>query len=148
MNVGETTGPTSDYITGSAKAMFLDENFGHIFAALSIGSIVTVLPTDAGVSAAIVGSVPDGIELAAGSLVTGFSETMLSQRKVRVFVGSSEGANDRWDSGEIRMGTKEIVYGGGDNLEPGEAYWLSVSVMDSSGKWSEPFTKCFVVPAM
>jgi hypothetical protein len=67
---------------------------------------------------------------------------------VRIFVGSREGASDRWDSGNIKTRRNEILYGGGNNLTPGEAYWVSVSVMNSDQKWSAQTVKQFVVPIM
>jgi hypothetical protein len=68
----------------------------------------------------------------------------LSQQKVRVFVGSKMGQNDRWDSGEIESDKTEILYGGGDNLESGQKYFVHISVFYKDYGWSNVQIKEFI----
>ena len=70
----------------------------------------------------------------------------LTQQKVRVFVGSKMGQNDRWDSGEIESNKTEILYGGGDNLEQGQKYFVHILVFYKNYGWSNVQIKEFVVP--
>jgi hypothetical protein len=70
----------------------------------------------------------------------------LNQLKVRVFVGSKSGQNDRWDSGEIESDKTEILYGGGDNLEAGQKYFVHISVFYKDYGWSNVQIKEFVQP--
>jgi len=56
------------------------------------------------------------------------SSKTLEQTKIRVFVGSEMGKNDRWDSGEISTSKTKILYGGGDNLEEGQKYFVHIMV--------------------
>lgn len=145
MNIGEEPGQPGEDVSGSVSSVFLDENFGITFAVFLSGA-VSIISNSRAVFAS--GIVSDGVQIAEGSLVSGLMESLFAQKKVRVFVGSSEGLNDRWDSGEVRTSSNEMLYGGGDNLEPGEAYWLTVAIQESSGEWSEPFSKKFIVPIM
>ena len=146
---GESPGASSDDISGVVVEMFLDENFGIVFAVFSSGDVVIVSQDQSGASTAtVVGTIPGGVAAAGGSLISWTSAIIPVQKKVRMFVGSSEGANDRWDSGEVETSVQEMLYGGGDNLSPGEAYWMSISVMDEAGGWSQPALRKFVVPIM
>ena len=146
---GEAPGTSNGDTDGTVVNMFLDENFGLVFAVFSSGDIAIVSQDESGTStAAIVGTIPGGVVAAGGSLISWISAVTPVQQRVRVFVGSSEGANDRWDSGEVETSVQEMLYGGGDNLSPGEAYWMSISVMDEAGGWSQPATRKFVVPIM
>lgn len=72
-------------------------------------------------------------------------QAVAPQESVRVFVGSRPWSNDRWDSGEIASNKQSILYGGGDNLVPGQQYWVHISVK-SRGQWSSPQIKPFIVP--
>ena len=149
MGIGEPPGTASQDMLGTVCSMFSDENFGMVFAAFSSGEIVIVSQDSSGGSVATkIGAVLGGISVASGSLVSGISTTVPSQTAVRVFVGSAEGSSDRWDSGEVETTSQSMTYGGGDNLVPGEAYWLSVSVKDLVGGWSTPTSRQFVVPLM
>ena len=67
------------------------------------------------------------------------------QTAVRIYVGSRKGWSDRWDSGVIATSGTSVLYGGGDNLEPGQMYWVSIAVQ-RDGIWSLPQVKSFVVP--
>jgi len=69
-----------------------------------------------------------------------------SQTAARVFVGTAEGRNDRWDSGEVSTASREMVYGGGDNLVPGCRYWVHVVVKHGSAGWSPVQVSEFRVP--
>jgi len=65
--------------------------------------------------------------------------------KIRVLVGSKPWLADRWDSGEIQTSLSSILYGGGDNLLPGQTYWVQV-VVCVNGAWSSPQLQQFIVP--
>lgn len=67
------------------------------------------------------------------------------QRKARVYVGSKLWSNDRWDSGAITTTRQAMLYGGGDNLVPGQKYWVHVCVYTEDG-WSSPQIQEFVMP--
>jgi len=70
----------------------------------------------------------------------------LTQQKVRIFVGSKTGQNDRWDSGEIESNKTEMLYGGGDNLESGQKYFVHILVYYKDYGWSSVQIKEFVKP--
>jgi len=130
----------------SVVSMFLDHNFNIVFAVFKNGTVAEILQ-DGSISP-ITSSITDNIVLAKGSLLSDKKILESTQKKVRLFVGSAEGTNDRWDSGEIETAKQEMLYGGGNNLMHGEAYWLSVSIMNNFGEWSEPTSIRFVVPMM
>lgn len=140
---------SSTETTGKVKSLFLDENYNAAIAVFESGKIISLSLDDSNIPVVkIIGEINEEVLLAKGSLLSSQSEAIHSQKKIRVFVGSSDGTNDRWDSGEIETDKQEILYGGGDNLEAGEAYWVSISVMDSLYGWSEPVSKLFVAPIM
>jgi hypothetical protein len=146
---GKTPGQQSVDFDGSVQSLFYDENFNVVFAAFSSGDVAVVSPSVSGITTAtIVGSAGSEITFAGGSLVSALTTESVTQKKVRIFVGSIEGSNDRWDSGEVRTSSQEMLYGGGDNLMSGEAYWVSISIKDNFGRWSDPFVRRFVAPWM
>lgn len=65
---------------------------------------------------------------------------------IRVFVGSEEYLSDKWDSGIIETNKNSIYYGGGNNLEPGEKYYVNIQVRDDRYGWSGVQTKEWVMP--
>ena len=70
----------------------------------------------------------------------------LIQEKIRVFVGSKSGQNDRWDSGEIESNKTEILYGGGNNLIAGQKYFVHISVFYKDHGWSSVQIQEFIQP--
>jgi hypothetical protein len=66
--------------------------------------------------------------------------------KVRIFVGSSEHLSNKWDSGIISTDLSCIYYGGGDNLLPGETYYVNIQVFSEENGWSRLQTKKFIMP--
>jgi hypothetical protein len=38
------------------------------------------------------------------------------------------------------------LYGGGDNLSPGQQYWVHVSVWTEEDGWASPQIQSFVIP--
>jgi len=66
--------------------------------------------------------------------------------KIRVFVGSQRYLSDMWDSGVIETNLNSIYYGGGNNLIPGETYFVNIQVYDAEYGWGEIQTKEFIVP--
>ena len=65
---------------------------------------------------------------------------------VRIFVGSDEHLSDKWDSGVVKTDKKSMYYGGGDNLEPGETYYVNIQVYDSMHGWSGTQTRELTMP--
>lgn len=134
--------------SGTVVSMFWDQNFGETLAVFDSGKIVSVSIAESSIATSTVGEVSGGAVKASGSLFGSVSTEDHTQKRVRVFVGSRLGSSDRWDSGEVDTYDQDMLYGGGDNLSPGEAYWVSVSAMDVTGRWSEPCSRMFVVPKM
>ena len=65
---------------------------------------------------------------------------------IKVMVGDSEGLNNKWDSGEIKTTKKQIIYNGGNNLEPGQQYYVSIKCKLENGLWSPTYSLKFVMP--
>lgn len=65
---------------------------------------------------------------------------------VRLFVGSKNNINDKWDSGIVETNCSSMYYGGGNNLIPGEKYYVNIQVKDKEHGWSSIQTKSFVMP--
>ena len=138
------TGTVSNLVTGisgSVVSMIPDTINGCVFAVMSSGRVVKATQTGA-VSVGVMG---DGVVLASGNIVELDVGTVL-QTKARIFVGSRSGASDRWDSGVIETNRTAILYGGGNNLEPGQRYWVNIAVYHEGSGWSAPFETDFVVP--
>lgn len=66
--------------------------------------------------------------------------------KARVFVGDKQYLSNKWDSGIIETDLTSIYYGGGNNLENGEKYYVNIQVYSEKYGWSEVQTKEFVMP--
>ena len=66
--------------------------------------------------------------------------------KVRIFVGTQKYLSDKWDSGEVETNLTAMYYGGGNNLNPGEKYYVNVQVYSSKTGWSEVQTREFLMP--
>jgi hypothetical protein len=66
--------------------------------------------------------------------------------KVRIFVGSQPYLSDKWDSGVVETSLNSIYYGGGDNLIPGELYYVNIQVYSADSGWSEVQTKKWIMP--
>lgn len=64
---------------------------------------------------------------------------------LQILVGDTEGQANRWDSGPIDTAKKQIVYGGGDNLEPGQRYFVAVRCK-KDGIWTEYQSWPFIMP--
>ncbi len=60
-----------------------------------------------------------------------FSET----DAFRIFVGSSIGSNNYWDSGIIESGKRSIYYGGKDLIN-GSVYYGHLQIRNTDGEWS------------
>jgi len=69
-----------------------------------------------------------------------------TQTRVRVYVGSQPWQADRWDSGAVATNKTAILYGGGDNLEPGQPYWVHIATYHPESGWSAPAIQRFLVP--
>ena len=66
--------------------------------------------------------------------------------KARIFVGSNLYLNDKWDSGIVDTTLNYMYYGGGNNLEAGEKYYMNLQVYSEKYGWSEIQTKEFIMP--
>jgi hypothetical protein len=66
--------------------------------------------------------------------------------KVRIFVGSQAYLNDKWDSGEVTTSLTAMYYGGGNNLIPGEVYYVNIQAYSSATGWSEVQSRQFIMP--
>jgi hypothetical protein len=66
--------------------------------------------------------------------------------KVRIFVGSQPYLSDKWDSGVLETSSNSIYYGGGDNLVPGELYYVNIQVYSADSGWSEVQAKKWIMP--
>jgi len=75
-------------------------------------------------------------------VINGFDK----QKKVRIFVGSAPYLSDRWDSGIVETQLKSCYYGGGNNLSPGEKYYVHVQTYSEQSGWGETQIQQFVMP--
>jgi len=66
--------------------------------------------------------------------------------KIRVFVGSQPYLSDMWDSGIVETNLSSIYYGGGDNLVPGETYYVNIQVYSEINGWSTVQTRKWIMP--
>ena len=66
--------------------------------------------------------------------------------KIRVFVGSDLYLSDKWDSGIVETDLSSIYYGGGNNLTPGEKYYVNIQVYSDELGWSGVQTKEWIMP--
>ena len=136
------TGTSSTTVEGletRCNSLLFDRRTGKNFAVMGNGNI-WMLP-----DGVMVGNSGGASKTAAGMLGLTTSPEG-TQDKVRIFVGSRPGLNDRWDSGEIESTKTAALYGGGDNLVPGQKYWVSISIHLEGIGWSKPFQKEFIVP--
>lgn len=65
---------------------------------------------------------------------------------VRIFVGTDKYLNDKWDSGVVTTKLTSMYYGGGNNLTPGDKYYVHIQVYSEKYGWSEMQIKEFVMP--
>ena len=75
-----------------------------------------------------------------------FHSKMNNINAIRIFVGSKENLSDMWDSGIIETDANSIYYGGGNNLIPGNTYYLGMQFRDEDNKWSKVQKKEFKMP--
>ncbi len=71
---------------------------------------------------------------------------ILEYRPIQVVVGDYYGGANKWDSGEFVIPKKCVLYGGGNNLEPGQRYYVSIRAKTDSGVWCDYATMPFVMP--
>jgi hypothetical protein len=79
-------------------------------------------------------------------LKDGYAKPYPGNTKVRIFVGTDLYLNDKWDSGEIETELTSIYYGGGNNLTPGEKYYVNLQVYSEEYGWSEVQTQEWIMP--
>lgn len=141
-------------VTGNLDGLVHPDGQNFVLAMSSAGDVVCcplILPYDEqlaprgeGRSAFLVKNI-GSLSTACGGL-RWVEEGAADQSKVRVFVGSQMWQNDRWDSGEIPTSKTSILYGGGDNLVPGQAYWVHIATYHEDSGWGAPSITRFVVP--
>lgn len=73
-------------------------------------------------------------------------KTINDQSKVRIFVGSESGWNDKWDSGEVETQLVSMYYGGGNNLVPGTTYYVHIQTYSDDRGWGNLQIKEFTMP--
>jgi hypothetical protein len=134
---------------GSVVSVIKDKDIDLSFIITNGGEMWTISGGTTGIESYILSlagdNLGDGIVTAEGGLKS-FSESVSSQEKVRVFVGSREWGNDMWDSGEVSSSSLTMPYGGGDNLKPGYRYWVHIMTYHSDSGWSKPQIKSFLMP--
>jgi len=133
--------PQTGSVSGLASALFSDDVTGCVFAVMADGKVFLVCQQPSGSSF----DLGYGVFMAAGGLMK-IVGSGAKQTKVRVYVGSKEGLNDMWDSGEISTSKTSILYGGGNNLVGGQEYWVHVCLYHKGLGWSSPQTRMFVTP--
>lgn len=65
--------------------------------------------------------------------------------KFRMFVGTEPYLNNKWDSGELETILTSVYYGGGNNLIPGETYYVNMQVYSEKTGWSDIQTRSFIM---
>ena len=73
---------------------------------------------------------------------SGFQKTY----SVRIMVGDSPGSSNRWDSGEFTTMETCVLYCGGNNLEPGQKYYVSIRSKGDLDVWSPYDVFGFIMP--
>ena len=66
--------------------------------------------------------------------------------KIKIFVGSEDGISDKWESGEIQTSNNYVYYGGGNNLTPGERYYVNIQTYSNEFGWSNISKQEFIMP--
>ena len=127
--------------SGSVVSLVYDQASTSVFAFMSSGKVVKIYGSG-GLADYSIGETPTIVK----SGLTATVSRNDAQSKVRIWVGSKPGLNDRWDSGEVSTTKRAMVYGGGNNLEPGMKYWAHISVYTVDKGWSETQVRNFVVP--
>ena len=142
-NIPQTTTTTTTQIVDRAIGVDYNSNSKDIVIILSNGLLgffnIETLAfrglLDAGIDNATCMSVKE-------DLISEFSEFS----KVRVFVGSDIYLSDKWDSGIVETNLSSIYYGGGNNLIPGEKYYVNIQVYSDELGWSGIQTKEWIMP--
>ena len=98
------------------------------------------------VSAASSHSVLYPVSVLLGHISTPSSGSAIAARysSVQVLVGHSMGGSELWDSGVMCTDKTSVLYGGGNNLQPGQRYYVSVRVGDGTS-WTPYATSMFVM---
>jgi len=147
-----TGGPSqhSRLVEGSSVLMACDPTSGDVVSVMSTGTVLRVgksyeaVSSTAGWNVAEIGFFGAPVSCASGVFRSRTTQ-ITKQEAFRVFVGSAVDRSDRWDSGEIASEKTSIIYGGGDNLEPGCRYWANVAVKYSGLGWSKTQSVEFTV---
>jgi hypothetical protein len=133
--------PQTGSVSGLVSSLFSDRVTGCVFAVMADGKVFLVCQLPAG-------SLSDlgyQVSMAGGGLMRTVASDA-RQTKIRVYVGSKEGLNDMWDSGEVSTSKTSMLYGGGNNLVGGQEYWVHVCLYHKGLGWSPPQIKEFIVP--
>jgi hypothetical protein len=68
------------------------------------------------------------------------------QSKIRIFVGSSSGLSDMWDGGVIETSSTSCYYGNGNNLVPGNRYFVGLQIYSDKEGWGALNIREFIMP--
>jgi hypothetical protein len=127
-------------VNGTVVDAYYDLSSDSVVFATSEGDVLSFVENET----ALIGNVGSDVASARfGKIMV--ENNLLQQEAVRVYVGSKPWTTDRWDSGVVETTNQSLPYGGGDNLVPGQKYWVHVAVR-INGKWSAPQINPFVVP--
>ena len=137
---------TSAECLGDLAGLTYEENQLFAVAVTTGGDVVEVPVSEQERSLRIVKNIGGGVTCASNGPHS-VSVSSVSQSQVRVFVGSQPWQSDRWDSGVITTDKSAILYGGGDNLEPGQPYWVHISTYHDDSGWAVPSILRFLVPS-
>jgi len=141
--VSVTTTTTTTLLTQMAVGIDYDAEVNWVVIMLGSGSFAVFDLTTLESYGLIYSGVPNAVSVAARTAKVRFSGV---QSKVRLFVGSEPYQNDRWDSGIVETTLKSMFYGGGNNLQPGQTYYIHIQTFSEQYGWSEIQIKSFVMP--
>jgi hypothetical protein len=129
-----TTTTTTTLLTQKAVGIDYDKEVNWVVIMLGSGSFMVFDLTTFKVYGLIDSGVQNAVCVAARTAKVRVAGV---QSKVRVYVGSQQYQNDKWDSGVVETTLKSIYYGGGNNLQPGQTYWLHIQTYSEESGWSE-----------
>ncbi len=137
-----TDGTVLDWSTGTASVISWPVSSDSSSSTIATVDSVSLLSNGIFVPRSEVGK-QTGSSSSSSSSSESSREVELS---VRIVVGDTPGGSNKWDSGEINTVQKCILYGGGNNLEPGQIYYVSIRCKTESGNWTSFDTVAFVMP--
>lgn len=138
-----TTTTTTTLVSQMAIGVDYDSDIDKVIVVLGSGLFMTLDLSDRVVTGLIDSEVKNVTCFAAR---TAKVRTLGVQNKVRIFVGTSQYLADKWDSGIIETSLTSAYYGGGNNLKPGERYYVHIQTCSEKNGWGQIQVKSFVMP--